>query len=475
MNEKLRKSKADHLLEGLAYKEINKFNKFIINRLGDSGQHILKYWEFRLEQKRITGSFLLTGDKGEFSRKVISDFVKILEKFYATKGFEKDILSEKGYLVRELRDRHIYKLFNTLLDDTKKYHKSGVKKGYMNYISLFRLNLEEYFLYNSRNEGIKMYETSKDMSTISEIIYIQSKLLEFINKKLYGIENNGEADELNDAESIVKYVNKNADKLKSDYQSMYMMYLMYDMVINSDDDSKTLNAMNYVKKNFNKFTVNYLQLCYETIIRFFILKVNTGNSKSLQELYRILSEIEKKDLFTKIQHIQPLNFLTAISVALAFNDVNFAEMFMLKYNNKINLEYRKQTYTICEAMIKLHKADFSTAKRLLINDKTKEISMYLFSKVTLMKSLYELNDSRILIPLIDTVKHYLNRHLTTKGRYKESIFEFLNYINNLSTSKRKNGRGADRLLDKLNNNKDFFQKKWIISKAEELSKLALNE
>ena len=475
MNKKLRKSKADHLLEGLVYKEINKFNKFIINRLGDSGQHILKYWEFRLEQKKLTGSFILTDIKGDFSRKIISDFVKILEKFYANKGFEKDFLSEKGYLIRELRDRHIYKLFNSLLDDTKKYHKSSVKEGYMNYISLFRLNLEEYFLYNSRNEGPQMYKTSKNMSSISEIIYSQSKLLEYINKKLYGQEYDDETVELNDAESIVKYVLRNSDKLKSEYQSVYMMYLMYDMIVNDKDDSKTLVAMNYIKKNFNKFTVNYLQLCYETIIRFYIQKVNTGNSKSLQELYKVLSEIEKKELFSKIQHIQPLNFLTAISVALAFNDVNFAEMFMLKYSNKMNLEYRKQTYTICEAMIKLYKGDFNTAKRLLLNDKTKEISMYLFSKATLMKSLYELNDTRILIPLIDTVKHYLNRHIPSKGPYKESIFEFLNYINNLSTAKRKNGRGASRLLDKLNNENNFFQKKWIVLKAEELKKLALNK
>jgi hypothetical protein len=90
-----------------------------------------------------------------------------------------------------------------------------------------------------------------------------------------------------------------------------------------------------------------------------------------------------------------------------------------------------------------------------------------------MKSLYELNDTRILIPLIDTVKHFLNRHIPSKGPYKESIFEFLNYINNLSTAKRKNGRGADRLLDKLNNKNNFFQKRWIVSKAEELKRLAL--
>jgi hypothetical protein len=313
------------------------------------------------------------------------------------------------------------------------------------------------------------------MSTVSEIIYIQSKLLEFINKKLYGKGINNETWELNDSDCIVKYVIRYADKLKSEYQSVYMMYLMYDMVEHIDDDAKAILTMNYIKKNYNKFTVNFLQLCYETIIRYFIQKVNSGNSKSLQDLYKMLSEIEKKDLFSKIQHIQPLNFLTAVSVALAFNDVSFAELLMLKYNNKMNLEYRKQTLTICEAMIKLHKGDFNTAKRLLLNDKTKEISMYLFSKATLMKSLYELNDTRILIPLIDTVKHFLNRHIPSKGPYKGSIFEFLNYINNLSTAKRKNGRGADRLLDKLNNENNFFQKRWIVSKADELKKLALNK
>jgi hypothetical protein len=189
-------------------------------------------------------------------------------------------------------------------------------------------------------------------------------------------------------------------------------------------------------------------------------------------LYRIFKEIEKKELFKNIQHIQPLNFLSAISVSLAYGDTNFADEFLYKYNAKMNSEYRKQVTVICRAMIDFSKGKYSSVKTLLIDDKTKNISMYIFSKLTLLKALYELNDVRIMIPLIDTVKHYLNRHIQSDGPYKNSIFLFLNYLNSLSTSKRKNGRGAERLLDRLNDSNLFFQKKWIVTKAEELKKLS---
>jgi hypothetical protein len=473
MDENLRKSKADNLLDGLAYKDIKKFNKFIINYLGGSGEHILKYWEYRHSQKVLSGSFELSDSKEKFSRKIISDFVKILEKFYALKAFEKDSLGEKGYLIRELRDRQLYKLFNSLLDDTKHFHESNVRKGYMNYINYFRLNLEEYFLYNSQNEDVSMFKTSVNLSSVSEIIYIQSKLFEHINQKLYCFNCEIKKDELNSIDNVIAYIKNNSDKFQTEHQGVYVLFLIYDMIGNINDEKKAHDALNYINKNFNHLTVNFLQLSYEIIIRFYILQVNSGNSKSLNDLYNIIKEIEKKELFTNIQHIQPLNFLTAISVALSFRDVNFSEMFLLKYNNKMNIEYRKNVATICQAMIEFAKGKYTHSRNLLMKDKTKNISMYIFSKMTLLKSLYELNELRVVLPLIDTVKHYLTRHIDVKGPYRDSIFSFLNYLNSMCTAKRKNGRGSDRLLKKLNNDQIFFQKRWIISKVEELKMMNL--
>lgn len=472
MDEKLRKSKADHLLDGLAYKDIKKFNKFIIHYLGGSGEHIYKYWEYRLSQKNLTGSFGLSDSKEKFSRKIISDFVKIIEKFYALKAFEKDSLGEKSYLIRELRDRQLYKLFNSLLDDTKQYHKSNVRKGYMNYINYFRLNLEEYFLYNSQNEDLSMFRTSVNLSSVSEIIYVQSKLFEYINQKLYCYECDFEKNELNSIDSIKDYVKKNSEMLSNEHQSVYILYLIINMIDSVNDEKKAHEALDYINRNFSNLTVNFLQICYEIIIRFYIMQVNKGNSKSLADLYSIIKEIEKKDLFVNIQHIQPLNFLTAISVALAFGDINFADDFLRKYNSKMNTEYKKPVSTISHAMIDFAKGRYTVAKNLLMNDKTKNTSMYIFSKATLLKSLFELSELRVVLPLIDTVKHYLSRHITTKGPYKDSIFAFLNYLNSLCTAKRKHGRGADKLLKKLNNDKSFFQKRWIVAKAEELKELA---
>jgi hypothetical protein len=252
---------------------------------------------------------------------------------------------------------------------------------------------------------------------------------------------------------------------------VYMLYLIYEMIENPNDDIKSSEALNYVKKNSNHITLNFLQLCYEAVIRFYILRINSGDAKSLSDLYSVLKDIDKKELFSKIQHIQPLNFLSAVSVCLAFGDLAFAEKFLNKYSNKMNSEFRKQVCVICHAMIDFHKGHFTAAKNLLTHEKSKNLSMYIFSKITLLKALYEVNDIRVMIPLIDTVKHYLTRHIVAKGPYKDSIFNFLNYLNSLSTAKRKNGRGAERLLDRLNNGKLFFQKQWVVAKAEELRKL----
>lgn len=471
MKENLRKSKADHLLAGLTNKDIKKFDKFIINLLGSSGATILKYWDYRLSQKKLAGTFDSPDGKGNFSRKIISDFVKILEKFYALKGFEKDSLTENSYLISELRDRQLYKLFNFLLDETKKLLKSDVRKGYTNYINHLKLNLEEYFLYNSQNEDLSMYETSVNMSSVSEILLVQSKLFEHINKKLYNDDDGINVDVLINIENVIEFVKRNLQMLQKEHQGVYALYLIYLMIENPDDESKSLDALSYINKNYNHLTVNFLQLSYELIFRFYAIRINSANSKSMNELYNIIKEIEKKNLFYNIQHIQPLNFLMIIKVCLTLEDVEFADMFLFKYNKKINTQYRKPVSTICQAMIDLEKSRYAHARNLLINDKSKNTSIYIFSKATLLKALFELNDLRTVLPLIDTVKHYLTRHMDVKSPYGESIFLFLNHLNALCTAKRKLGRGAERLIGKINNGKGFFQKKWVLAKAEELARL----
>ena len=123
-----------------------------------------------------------------------------------------------------------------------------------------------------------MFKTSVNLSSVSEIIYIQSKLFEHINQKLYCFNCEVKKGELNSIDNILDYVNQNADYIRADHQGVYVLYLICNMIENINDEKETHETLNYISKNFNHLTVNFLQLVYEIIIRFYICLLYTSPS-----------------------------------------------------------------------------------------------------------------------------------------------------------------------------------------------------
>ena len=362
------------------------------------------------------------------------------------------------------------KYFTVLLEELKSFHNTKSLKGHLNVMDLIHLYFEEYFLFNSYSDETKMYETSLTISSFAEIMLIQSKLFEYVNKRLYAFESKINYDELVSVADVVKNVKSNDSYYKQRHQNIYLMYLFFEMFENFNDDERIFNALKFLEKNFENITVDFLQFSYETVIRFLIFKINTGCAKSFKTTYDVFKEIEQKGLLSRVHHLQPLNFLSAVSVSLAFDDVDFVRKLIAFYKEKVNREFRAQVVNLSNAMLELNQGNFETVKRLLKNEKPQNLAIYLFTKTTFLKALYESRDLRSVMPLIDNVKHYLNRQPLITGAYKESIFKFLHYLSLLTTIKRKGKGRAGELLDVLNDEPTFFQRKWVLAKAEELMK-----
>ena len=223
MTEKTRKIKSDYLIESLSPKERIQFDKFIKSKLDCCGGKVLEYWQSKNnvsneKQERIYA-------RQTFSRKTVSDFVKILESFFAMKGFEKDLLSRKVYLARELRSRNVDKHFNSLLDEMQTYHSQKALKGYSYLYNLQRLYVEEYFLSSARNEFAKMHDISAKIYRTSEIILVQNKLFEYINEKLYSENSTEENRVLLRVKNAAEIVRNEREFYSKNLQNIYLKFL----------------------------------------------------------------------------------------------------------------------------------------------------------------------------------------------------------------------------------------------------------
>ncbi|MFA7359509.1 MAG: hypothetical protein WC139_00585 [Candidatus Kapaibacterium sp.] len=470
MTAEARKIKSDFLLESLSPKEIEQFDKYIRSKNGKGGVRILKFWQSKFNTLRNESLNRHSDASGDFSRKTISDFVKILESFIATKGYEMDLLSQKIYLAKELRSRNVDKYFTSLIDDVCSDNSVKYLKGYSYMSNLQRLYVEEYFLCNSRSEEEGMYDISAKILKNAEVVLIKSKLFEFINRKLYTPDANPLKDEILSVGDAVRIVEKNASCYSVNYPNVYLDYLFYKMLKKPDERERVSNALKYLREKEKELALDFIQFSYETLIRFLSVRINSGCSVSQSTLYELFKEVEGTGILNKIQNVQPMIFILAVATSLSINDITFANKLIALYKGKINISYRDEVIAVSRALTDFAAGKYENVKMITEDFKTRNASLYLFSKSTLLKALFELKEDRNIMPLIDTTKHFLNRKLADRIVQKESIFKFLNYLNSLCSVRRKNRRGAEILLDKIKDEKTFYQKKWVLSKAEELAK-----
>lgn len=470
MTAEAKKIKSDFLLESLSPKELYQFDKYIKSKLDKSGGRILKFWQSKFNALQNKDSNRVNDAPRNFSRKIISDFVKILESFIAGKGYETDLLSQKIYLAKELRYRNVDKYFTSLIDDVCSNNVNKYLKGYSYMSNLQKLYVEEYFLCNSRNEENCMHNISAKILKNAEVVLVKSKLFEFINRKLYSPDSDTLKDEILSVGDAVRIVEKNTSTYSVNYPNVYLDYLFYKMLKTPEDRERVSVALKYLREKEKELAYDYVQFAYETLIRFLSGRINSGCSVSQAALYELFKEVEGRGLFHKIHNVQPMIFVSAVTTSLSNSDITFANKLIALYKGKINLTFRDEVITVSRAMTDFAAGNYEQVKKMTGDFKTKNVSLYLFSKTTLLKALYELKEDRNIMPLIDTTKHFINRKLTGENVQKESIFKFLNYIHSLCSVRKKNGRGAEMLLDKIKDEKTFFQKEWVLSKAEELAK-----
>lgn len=461
-----RKIKSDYLIESLLPKELIQFDKYIKSKLENGGSKVLNYWYSKITA--IQNTKQQNAPKQIFSRKVISDFVKILETFIARKGYEADLLSQKIYLAKELRSRSVDKHFTSLIDDVCLLNKGKYLKGYTYMLNLQRLYVEEYFLFNSRNEEEVMHDISIKMLKNAEAVLVKSVLFEFINKKLYSPDCDSIKDEILSFKNAMQIAEKSPLRYSENYPNVYLNYLLCRMFEKPDDKKRVSKVLKYLGDREKELALDYVQFAYETLIRFLSERINSGCAISQTTLYELFKEVEGRGLLNKINNLQPMIFVSAVTTALSNSDLTFADRLIAVYSRKLNASLRDEVIAVSRAMADFAAGKYESVKKLTRDFKTKNVSLYLFSKTTLLKTLYELKEDRNILPLIDTTKHFLNRKLNGNASQKESIFKFLNYLHLLCSVRKKGRRSAEILLDKITDERTFFQKKWVVGKAEEL-------
>jgi hypothetical protein len=461
----LDKTKSEILLGTLSRNELKSFNDYISYALKNKSCDVKNFWS--LIYSAESGN-LNKIPKESVSRKTLSDFNKQIEKYFILKNLESDDLDNAIYLTRELRKRNIEKYFEQLITEINNLRHLKLGKGFQNTLSLLKLNYEEYFLYNSRNDNTNLNRISKERIELSELIAAHSKLFEYINGIFLSNEYKFKESGLLKIKDVVEFVEKNKIYFKKSYPSVWTLYLIYKAINDSGNYKIVRLVILYFTNNEKSFTEEFLQFGYESILKLIFKELNSGNSRAFEDLCSILLNMENKGIINQIHNIPPNIFAVFVIVAISSDNMELAEKLVTVYNNKIVSSLREQVLNVCRAMIELPKGNYNTVKKLLADEKPRDSMLYIFCKITLIKTYYENSEFRNIYPLTDNLKHFLKRRNDTSD-INASVNKFLNYTSRLAQVKKNKGKGLEYVEVSFSKEKYFFQKSWIVEKINQLS------
>lgn len=460
----MKKTKSDVLLETFTKSELKQFNSFILCKLQGKSRDVLKYWTSKYSAKSGKISY---AQKGSVSRKTLSDFNKQVERFLVFNNIEKDELGAAVSLVRELRKRNIEKYSDQLLKDISKFRHDKFKKGYQNTLALLKLNFEEYLLHNSRSDEDRMYKTTKERVKLSEIIAVYNKLFEYLNDVYFSPEKTHKDTGLVKIKDVVDYLEVNSTYIRKYYPNVWTMYLIYLTLEDSSSYERIIITLDYFEKHESRFSEEFLQFGYETLLRLIFSKMNTGSHQAFEDIYRIILKLENSGTIKNIPHFQPRILPGFVVVSLNLGNLALAEKIVNDYSLKVIESFRDQAVKVSKAMIELAKGNYDNVKELLENLKPHDPMLYIFCKSTLLKAYYENNDFKYIYPVTDAVKHFLQRRSDVTEVYS-SVLKFLYYINKLTVLKKNHNKCLNDIENPLSKENYFFQKKWIIEKFNQL-------
>lgn len=406
----------------------------------------------------------------EMIRRVCSDFNSLLKKFFIQKEIDKNILSKKYFLLKSYRKRYLDGFYESELYKTKSLLAEKKFRNREYYNDRVRISLEEFLFNYLRRNTQKAEQSSRESEKLIELMNHSINLIVFINSAIVTPSFIPNIKLTKNIEKVLKLIESDIDYFRESEPNIYTYYLLSKVLLSSEEETLLRKLLSYLNDNFDNFNDTVSESVLLTLFKFCISKINHGKNKFTLFAYEVLMIMKNNKLFDGMREIPDETFFGGVIISLFNEDIEYAEYFLENYYSKLNPVSKNEIVRITRAMIYFKQSHYDKAKNLLNNLKTHDLTNYFFARTTLLKIFYEKKEYDYIYPLTDTIRHFVKRKPEVNERMNQSINKFLEYLLKLSKIRQNNGKNIDKVIYHLEKENHFFQKSWLLEKAEEILK-----
>ena len=475
------KSHLIELLGKFSPKEIKEFGEFVSSPFFNKNEGVVKLYDYLrrqypgfkekcVEKKYVyTKIFPGTQYNDGFMRTLMFNLRGLAENFLSYQRFKSEYFVDKRYLLCELNDRALNRLFIKNMKTVSKKLKDVTLKDAEYFYNMYNIEYENLFFLGRTNldriEKIIKNSDAEDMFnhlTCSYLISSMNHYNYFLNvMQLYHF--SFKTDVFKD---VLKLLKTNGFL---DVPAVNLAYNLLMLFLDEDNESYFYDTIELLEKHEKEFHALHLNNAYMNLKNYCKRMVLKGKEKFLKELFEVYKIDIRKKSYTLLKYMSFRYYTDVIETALKLDENRWAKEFIEKYKSVLIPEERENTYMYSLALYEFAEKNFEKSLELLSKVKYNDVYHKLKYRSLLLMLYYELDYDDLLLSHLDSFNHFLSNDTLISDDRKIYYSNFIRYIRNLSgLSDKKKKNELLCLRQKASDDLKLFNKEWVAEKIDGL-------
>ncbi len=465
-------SKFIEIFEKLSKPERIGFRKWVLSPFANPREDIQRLTEFVLSKRAITPATMKRKEAFAFVfpgkaynepllRYAMSYATQCLEEFLAYHNWKQDPLNPAILLTQVYNHRNLNKLTAVQLETAQALLQDSPLKDSRHYIQTLETEIEHYNLL-SKN---KRYENF-NLQSISDTIhhYAISEILRYacIAQSLKQV--TGTSTDFLLLGNMLQLIEKGFYNDQPPIQIYYLLLLLS----NQPDDDNFRRLYVLVFTHETAFKENELKDIFLLTINYCIKQLNTGKQEYAKDAFTLyLHALDKKYLLENGE-LSRFTFKNIAFIGIKrLQDYKQTELFIEKYNQYINEDFRENSTLFTKAALYYGQKQYVKSMRILQQTEFKDVLWNVDSKILIIKMLFEQKEYDTIPFQIKSLKMYLYRQKNI-GYFKTIHQKTLHYFEILYKGMLSGKLEKENLLSNISDEKNLVEKDWFLEMLEKL-------
>lgn len=462
----MKKSKLISILATFNKEEMSRFAAFVRSPYYNTDEQLVRLFcylsglfpDFLEDQVKKESVFAAIFPNQALNKKklgyLMSDLVKLAEKFLGIHGLESRKLLFDIQVMKELMKRKQEKYYLSLLKELKTdFSKQQRKNSDLYYYNYLISDMEaEHF-------------ATKQVRVFDNNLQIASNALDdfyFLNKLKYSCEMLNRQAILADEFSIpfMKEVQNYLSGHKELQPLVAIYFQIYFSLMTPNAEKPFEELLKLIKNKSALLDNSELRAIYLYALNMCMRKIRQGKEKYLSVTLALYEEgINNRSLFDN-NYLSHWTYNNIVKLALRLERFDWIEQFIYTYNGALQKQFQENALHHNLAELHFHKKNYDLALHHLNQVHASDINYHLGSRILLIKTFYESNAIDALLSALASFTVYLSRNKQIATPLKKSCQNFCNLMHKIIISN--NEKKKEKLRLQIQTLQPVADRPWLL-------------